>query len=42
MRACRPREFAENSPEPPLDEVYQDIYAEEDVNGRLYFDMRAR
>jgi pyruvate dehydrogenase E1 component alpha subunit len=35
-------QFAENSPEPPLDEVYQDIYADEDVNGRLYFDMRAR
>jgi pyruvate dehydrogenase E1 component subunit alpha len=34
-------EFADNSPEPPLDEIYQDIYSDEDVNGRLYFDMRA-
>lgn len=35
-------EFAENSPEPPLDEVYKDIYSTEDVAGRLYFDMRER
>ncbi|HET7461283.1 MAG TPA: pyruvate dehydrogenase (acetyl-transferring) E1 component subunit alpha [Longimicrobium sp.] len=33
-------DFAENSPEPTLDHVYTDIYATEDVNGRLYFDMR--
>lgn len=35
-------EFAEKSPEPSVDEVYHDIYAEENVNGRLYFDMRDR
>ena len=35
-------EFAENSPEPALDQVYTDIYSTEDVNGRLYFDMRNR
>jgi len=33
-------EFAEKSPEPTLDHVYTDIYSTEDVNGRLYFDMR--
>ncbi|HEU0077209.1 MAG TPA: pyruvate dehydrogenase (acetyl-transferring) E1 component subunit alpha, partial [Longimicrobiaceae bacterium] len=33
-------EFAENSPEPALDELYTDIYSTEDVNGRLYFDGR--
>jgi TPP-dependent pyruvate/acetoin dehydrogenase alpha subunit len=33
-------EFADKSAEPSLDEVYTDVYAEEDVNGRLYFDMR--
>jgi pyruvate dehydrogenase E1 component alpha subunit len=33
-------EFADKSAEPGLDEVYTDVYAEEDVNGRLYFDMR--
>jgi pyruvate dehydrogenase E1 component alpha subunit len=33
-------EFAENSAEPPADELYRDVYANEDVNGRLYFDMR--
>jgi pyruvate dehydrogenase E1 component alpha subunit len=33
-------EFAENSPEPELDELYTDIYSTEDVNGRLYFDGR--
>jgi len=33
-------EFAENSPEPAVSELYTEIYAEEDVNGRLYFDMR--
>jgi pyruvate dehydrogenase E1 component alpha subunit len=34
--------FAEQSPEPPVDEIYKDIYADESVNGRLYFDMRNR
>jgi pyruvate dehydrogenase E1 component alpha subunit len=33
-------DFAENSPEPTLDHVYTDIYSTEDVNGRMYFDMR--
>jgi pyruvate dehydrogenase E1 component alpha subunit len=33
-------EFAESSPEPSLDHVYTDIYSTEDVNGRMYFDMR--
>jgi pyruvate dehydrogenase E1 component alpha subunit len=35
-------EFAENSPEPAVDELYTEIYASEDVAGRLYFDMRGR
>jgi pyruvate dehydrogenase E1 component alpha subunit len=35
-------EFAEKSPEPAVDQLYTEIYAEEDVNGRLYFDMRNR
>jgi len=35
-------EFADQSPEPELSQVYTDIYADEDVNGRLYFDMRGR
>jgi pyruvate dehydrogenase E1 component alpha subunit len=33
-------EFAENSPEPGPEELYTEIYAEEDVSGRLYFDGR--
>jgi TPP-dependent pyruvate/acetoin dehydrogenase alpha subunit len=33
-------EFAEKSPEPSIDELYTDIYANENVNGRLYFDGR--
>jgi pyruvate dehydrogenase E1 component alpha subunit len=33
-------EFAENSPEPGPEELYTEIYAEEDVAGRLYFDGR--
>jgi pyruvate dehydrogenase E1 component alpha subunit len=33
-------DFADNSPEPALDQLYTDIYAEEDVAGRLYFDGR--
>ncbi|HEV2130622.1 MAG TPA: pyruvate dehydrogenase (acetyl-transferring) E1 component subunit alpha [Longimicrobiaceae bacterium] len=35
-------DFADNSPEPDLGQVYTEIYANEDVNGRLYFDMRNR
>ncbi|HEU0055181.1 MAG TPA: pyruvate dehydrogenase (acetyl-transferring) E1 component subunit alpha [Longimicrobium sp.] len=33
-------EFAEKSPEPGPDELYTEIYANEDVAGRLYFDGR--
>jgi pyruvate dehydrogenase E1 component alpha subunit len=33
-------EFADKSPEPDTAELYRDIYAHEDVNGRLYFDGR--
>ncbi|HET7275122.1 MAG TPA: pyruvate dehydrogenase (acetyl-transferring) E1 component subunit alpha [Longimicrobiaceae bacterium] len=33
-------DFAEKSPEPDLEELYIDVYADEDVNGRLYFDGR--
>lgn len=33
-------DFAEKSPEPSVDELYTEIYANEDVNGRLYFDGR--
>ncbi len=35
-------EFAESSPEPAVSELYTEIYSNEDVNGRLYFDMRSR
>jgi pyruvate dehydrogenase E1 component alpha subunit len=35
-------EFADNSPEPGLDQLYAHVYAEEDVNGRLFFDRRNR
>jgi pyruvate dehydrogenase E1 component alpha subunit len=33
-------EFADKSPEPAAGELYTEIYANEDVNGRLYFDGR--
>lgn len=33
-------EFADASPEPAPEELYTDIYADEDVAGRLYFDGR--
>jgi pyruvate dehydrogenase E1 component alpha subunit len=33
---------AEKAPDPELASLYQDVYAEEDVNGRLYFDGRPR
>lgn len=33
-------QFAEDSPEPPAEELYRDIYASEDVAGRLYLDGR--
>lgn len=35
-------DFADKSPEPGVDQLYTEIYADEDVNGRLYFDMRNR
>jgi pyruvate dehydrogenase E1 component alpha subunit len=35
-------QFADESPEPDLSHVYTDVYADENVNGRLYFDMRGR
>jgi pyruvate dehydrogenase E1 component alpha subunit len=35
-------DFADKSPEPGVDQLYTEIYADEDVNGRLYFDMRSR
>jgi TPP-dependent pyruvate/acetoin dehydrogenase alpha subunit len=35
-------EFADNSPEPDVSGLYEDVYAEPDVNGRLYLDMRER
>jgi pyruvate dehydrogenase E1 component alpha subunit len=35
-------DFAEKSAEPGVDQLYTEIYADEDVNGRLYFDMRSR
>jgi pyruvate dehydrogenase E1 component alpha subunit len=35
-------EFAENSPEPPDEELYTDVYADENVHGRLFFDRRNR
>ena len=33
-------EFAENSPEPTEEALYRNVYASEDVAGRLYFDGR--
>jgi pyruvate dehydrogenase E1 component alpha subunit len=33
-------EFAENSPEPAAEELYRDIYSNEEIAGRLYFDGR--
>ncbi len=35
-------EFAEQSPEPGLDELYTDVYAEENEHGRLFFDQKNR
>jgi pyruvate dehydrogenase E1 component alpha subunit len=35
-------EFADNSPEPGDDELYTDVYADTQVNGRLFFDRRNR
>jgi pyruvate dehydrogenase E1 component alpha subunit len=35
-------EFADKSPEPGIEELYTDVYATEDVNGRLFFDQKNR
>ena len=35
-------EFADNSPEPGDEALYEDVYADEDVLGRLFFDRRNR
>jgi pyruvate dehydrogenase E1 component alpha subunit len=35
-------EFADNSPEPGVDQLYANVYAEENVHGRLFFDRRNR
>jgi pyruvate dehydrogenase E1 component alpha subunit len=35
-------EFADNSPEPGDEELYEDVYADTQVNGRLFFDRRNR
>ncbi|MBI4409423.1 MAG: pyruvate dehydrogenase (acetyl-transferring) E1 component subunit alpha [Gemmatimonadetes bacterium] len=35
-------EFAEKSPEPGPEELYRDVYAQEDVRGWLYFDRKDR
>jgi TPP-dependent pyruvate/acetoin dehydrogenase alpha subunit len=35
-------DFADRSPEPGLDQLYQHVYANEDVRGRLFFDGRER
>jgi pyruvate dehydrogenase E1 component alpha subunit len=33
-------QFAENSPEPPAEELYRHVYAQDNEHGRLYFDGR--
>jgi TPP-dependent pyruvate/acetoin dehydrogenase alpha subunit len=35
-------DFADNSPEPGLDQLYAHVYADEDVHGRLFFDRKNR
>jgi pyruvate dehydrogenase E1 component alpha subunit len=35
-------EFADNSPEPSDEALYQDVYADTDVHGRLFFDRKNR
>lgn len=35
-------EFAEKSAEPGIEELYTDVYATEDVHGRLFFDQKNR
>ena len=35
-------DFADKSPEPGIDELYTDVYAEENEHGRLFFDRKNR
>jgi pyruvate dehydrogenase E1 component alpha subunit len=35
-------EFADSSPEPDDEELYTDVYADQDVHGRLFFDRKNR
>ncbi|MHB1170550.1 MAG: pyruvate dehydrogenase (acetyl-transferring) E1 component subunit alpha [Longimicrobiales bacterium] len=35
-------EFADNSPEPGIEDLYTHVYASEDVHGRLFFDRKNR
>jgi hypothetical protein len=35
-------EFAENSPLPAAERLYEDVYSEINENGRLFLDGRAR
>jgi TPP-dependent pyruvate/acetoin dehydrogenase alpha subunit len=35
-------EFADNSPEPEDEALYENVYADLAVNGRLFFDRRNR
>jgi len=35
-------EFAEQAPDPSPDELYRDVYRDESVNGRLFFDRKDR
>ena len=35
-------DFADKSPEPGIEELYTDVYANEDVHGRLFFDQKNR
>ncbi|MFP4624922.1 MAG: pyruvate dehydrogenase (acetyl-transferring) E1 component subunit alpha [Gemmatimonadota bacterium] len=35
-------DFADDSPEPPDEALYEFVYADEDVNGRLFFDRKDR
>jgi pyruvate dehydrogenase E1 component alpha subunit len=35
-------EFADKSAEPGIEELYTDVYATEDVKGRLFFDQKNR
>jgi pyruvate dehydrogenase E1 component alpha subunit len=35
-------DFADKSPDPPIEELYTDVYVDEDVHGRLFFDQKNR